>query len=272
MSVIECQPFQIPGASQKVIRSREGHTYRIMLWKPQGEAPPNGFPIYYILDANAVFGTITETIRLQANGPRKQEAAVIVGIGYDSDLPLVTARRFYDYTIEARKEELPERKDGTDWPKTGGIEAFLAFIEEELKPFVEQEIHIDQERQALFGHSLGGLFVLYTLFTRPNSFHYYAAGSPSVWWKNEVIYQFVEPFIMNHQLDQIGEKKLFIGVGSEERQDMVEGAEAIYNRLKAANITGLDVQHECFQNENHISVLLPFISRVVRSFRIEKEY
>lgn len=76
-----------------------------------------------------------------------------------------------------------------------GAEQFLAFIEEELKPLIEREVPIDRTRQTLFGHSLGGWLVLYTLFTRSRAFQYYAAGSPSIWWKNRCIVPVAEHLI-----------------------------------------------------------------------------
>ena len=41
---------------------------------------------------------------------------------------------------------------------------------------------IDAHRQTLFGHSLGGLFVLGVMFKHPESFKNYVASSPSIWW------------------------------------------------------------------------------------------
>jgi len=69
----------------------------------------------------------------------------------------------------------------------GGADAFLTFIEEELKPWIEREFKIDGTRQAIIGHSLGGLFVLHTLFTKPGAFRTYVAGSPSIHWSRRII-------------------------------------------------------------------------------------
>ncbi|MDR6881146.1 alpha/beta hydrolase-fold protein [Bacillus sp. 3255] len=49
-----------------------------------------------------------------------------------------------------------------------------------MQPRVERDYAIDRKRQAILGHSLGGLFVLQTLFTRPQTFQTYVAGSPSI--------------------------------------------------------------------------------------------
>ncbi len=62
----------------------------------------------------------------------------------------------------------------------GGADDFLAFISADMKPLIESELAIDRGRQARFGHSVGGLFDVHVLFTRPESFESYVATSPSI--------------------------------------------------------------------------------------------
>ncbi|MBW7460240.1 alpha/beta hydrolase, partial [Paenibacillus sepulcri] len=55
----------IPRTVQRVMHSRDGRSeYRICVAYPGEEAPPAGFPVIYLLDANAVFGTMVETMRV----------------------------------------------------------------------------------------------------------------------------------------------------------------------------------------------------------------
>ncbi|MED4959658.1 alpha/beta hydrolase-fold protein, partial [Paenibacillus macerans] len=286
---LEKQPFCIPGAKQWKMKSRGGRDYRIMLWKPDGPAPEGGFPAIYLLDANACFGAMAEAVRMHARGPHRLEASAVVGIGYETDQPFDTDARFYDFTIHADHEELPQRPIDVPWPQTGGAEQFLAFIEEELKPLVEREVPINRTRQTLFGHSLGGWLVLYTLFTWSRAFQYYAAGSPSIWWKNRCIVPVAEHLIRQWREaagpgpasddgfagdspvtvnSPAGEAKppsgLYLGVGSLEKPHMIEDAKALYERLNAAGIPGFRVSFTCFAEETHLSVLFPFIVRVIR--------
>ncbi|RRJ65547.1 alpha/beta hydrolase [Paenibacillus oralis] len=276
---LEKQPFRIPGAEQWTMTSCGGRDYRIMLWKPEVEAPEGGFPVIYLLDANACFGAMAEAVRMHARGPHRLEASIVVGIGYETDRPFDTDARFYDFTIHADQEELPQRPIDVPWPKTGGAEQFLAFIEEELKPLIERALPINRTRQTLFGHSLGGWFVLYTLFARPRAFQHYAAGSPSIWWKNRYIVPVAEQSVRRWReaglaadagfaADSAGEKPLiglYLGVGSLEKPHMIEDAKAMFERLSAACIPGIHVSYTCFTEESHLSVLFPFIVRVIRS-------
>ncbi|WP_212932391.1 alpha/beta hydrolase [Brevibacillus halotolerans] len=264
--------FAIPGAEQRTVISNRGASYRIMVYKPEVPTPETGFPVIYMLDANSAFGSMAETVRLQTRGPHMLEPAVVVGIGYDTDQPFETNRRFYDYTVYADKTELPNRKDGSEWPTTGGADVFLTFIEEELKPLIEQEISIDRNRQTLFGHSLGGLFTLYTMFTKRQAFQVYAAGSPSIWWKNQFLFPLAERFAKEAQESTAEpiQTSLLIGIGSEEKAEMVVDAKEMYERLSSSNIPGMQVQYRCFDDEGHLSVLLPYIGLVIRSALAKK--
>lgn len=255
--------FNIPGTCTWEVQSKNtGRSYRIFIAEPVGPPPEAGYPVLYTLDANASFGTLAEAIRLQSRRPHGISPAVIVGIGYDSKDPIVTKERFYDYTVHADETELPARPDGSSWPETGGVEDFLTFIEEELKPKVEENYTIDRSKQALFGHSLGGFLVLYSLFTRPGSFGRYIAASPSIWWKNHVLYQ-----IWNDCKEQIVKKgtstELFIGVGSEEKPSMVKDAKALYEILKADSQGLYSTLYEV-EGEGHVSLLPSLISPMLR--------
>lgn len=263
----ERSAFAIPGAEQWTVTSNRGAIYRIMVYKPDVPAPETGFPVIYMLDANSAFGSMAETVRLRTRGPHMLEPTVVVGIGYDTNQPFETNRRFYDYTVYADKTELPDRKDGSEWPTTGGADLFLTFIEEELKPLIEQKISIDRNRQTLFGHSLGGLFTLYTMFTKRQAFQVYAAGSPSIWWKNQFLFPLAERFAKEAQ-DSTSEPvqtSLLIGIGSEEKAEMIVDAKEMHDRLSSSNIPGLQVQYRCFDEENHLSVILPFIGLAIGS-------
>ena len=52
----------------------EGREYQIFISKPMVEPPPSGYPVIYVLDANSVFGTIVEAIRLQSKRSEKRES------------------------------------------------------------------------------------------------------------------------------------------------------------------------------------------------------
>ncbi|QDT52632.1 Ferri-bacillibactin esterase BesA [Caulifigura coniformis] len=188
--------YRLPRTNDLALRSKAGRDYRLLISSPEGEPPEAGFPVLYVLDANSCFGTVVEAQRLQVRRGQTTgiTPAVIVGIGYPGDGPFDPGRRTYDLTTPGEAGKLPRRPDGSPWPASGGADEFLDFIENEVKPLVESRVQIDRSRQAIFGHSFGGLFVLHAMFNRPEAFHSYIAASPSVWWNDFALQKAEERF------------------------------------------------------------------------------
>jgi uncharacterized protein len=62
----------------------------------------------------------------------------------------------------------------------GRAAQFLAFLEEELRPVIEERYRTEPASCGLFGYSYGGLFALYALFRQSQMFRRIGAGSPGV--------------------------------------------------------------------------------------------
>ncbi|WMT39952.1 alpha/beta hydrolase-fold protein [Paenibacillus sp. D2_2] len=256
--------MHVPGTQVWDLQSHlSGREYQIYIVEPMGPPPEGGYPVLYTLDANATFGSLAEAARLQTRGPHGMVPFVIVGIGYNSNDPIVTSERFYDYTVFADDSELPKRPDGSAWPLTGGAEVFLDFIEYELKPLIEKEFPIDRAKQSLFGHSLGGFFTLYTLFKRPSTFRRYFAASPSIWWKNLTLLQLWENNKVQISLHET-EIELHLSVGSQEKPNMVRDAHNLY-QLMTEDVYGPKLVSMIeVPNEGHVSLLPSLFSPMLR--------
>jgi predicted alpha/beta superfamily hydrolase len=70
------------------------------------------------------------------------------------------------------------------WDNTGGASNFLSFIKKELIPYVQEKYKGATDGNTLYGGSLAGLFVMYTLLAEPTLFTSYIAIEPSLWWDN----------------------------------------------------------------------------------------
>jgi predicted alpha/beta superfamily hydrolase len=109
---------------------------------------------------------------------------VVVAIAYPlpSDSKSVMSHR--------RAFDLTPPSPGCD-PSEGGADAFLDFIQFHVKPFVHHRVSAilgaKPGKEALYGHSYGGLFCLHSLFTRPDTFDCFIVSSPSIWWNNEFV-------------------------------------------------------------------------------------
>ncbi|GGA16377.1 ferri-bacillibactin esterase BesA [Paenibacillus marchantiophytorum] len=265
------EAFSLPNTQQFLLPSKaRQQPYRIFVYTPAQEAPPQGFPVLYLLDANALFGTIVEAVRVQARRPEKTGVypAIIVGIGYPTDEPFDDSR-YYDFTMPTSDEvlkALPVRNKDHVWPKVGGAQDFRDFIEQELKPRIERDYPVDWNRQGIFGHSLGGLFVLQTLLTMPDSFQFYVAGSPSIHWNKELVRRQEAQFAA---LQQQARKRINLLITLGELEDahpsgMNGNAREFFERFSLLTSEELRVEYQEFEGEGHVSVLPALVSRMLR--------
>jgi predicted alpha/beta superfamily hydrolase len=80
------------------------------------------------------------------------------------------------------------------WEKTGGSSYYYAdFITLELKPFIDRKYRTKRKREhtGIIGSSLGGLVSLFIGFEKQKYFKHIGAMSPSVWWSDNDILNFV---------------------------------------------------------------------------------
>jgi predicted alpha/beta superfamily hydrolase len=192
-----------------------GEEYRVKVFIPRAKPPIKGYPVMYLLDGNALFGTFAEAMRNRSQA-HEIEPAVIVGI--ESGSGPKGADRTYDFTsFDMSTYEKTIIVDlGPNAPH-GGYDNFYRVIEEEIKPKVAAMTSTDPSRSALFGWSLGGFFVVQTMFKHPTSFDCYVAISPSIWRNDRAIFKEIPSF--EHQVSESQtHPKFFLGVGGLEDQ------------------------------------------------------
>ena len=274
------RPLAMEKAEQWTMRSKAGRIFEISMARPNGAAPEHGYPVMYVLDPSTAFATLVDTVRNQEQmfGP-----VVVVGVGYASDAE--GENRSYDLTPATDPKDLPAGPPA-GWGATGGNDAFLNFIIDELKPAIAKSVAVDASRQALFGHSLGGLFVLHALFTRSAAFDTYIAGSPSIWWGKKSILREVPAFkdaqektrvpkrllITVGELEAIGSpEEIRLGTAMKVDADrLMRDAKQVANSgdlardLGPLGQSGLKVQRVVFPDETHNSVIPAYLARGAR--------
>jgi len=153
--------------------------WRIFMGLPAAPPPAQGYSAIVALDGNATFPILWHLREeIAPNAP-----VAVVGIGYPVKTRFDPLRRWYDLTSPGKKP-VPPQPDlrGPGERPTGGQDAFLDMIETTLLPELARRELINPQDLTLFGHSLGGLFVLHALFTRPRLFARHVAADPSTWW------------------------------------------------------------------------------------------
>lgn len=168
--------------------SVSGRVRRVFLWVPKGEPPAAGWPSLTMTDGNAVIGTAVDILRAQACYPTGTNLGwgVLVAVGYPTEEAYDPFQRSWDLGPPPGAT-YPPFWPGTPEVKTGGGAEFARFLLEDLRAFLAPRVRLDPDRAGLFGHSFGGLFALWLLFTRPEAFSHWIAASPSITWENSAL-------------------------------------------------------------------------------------
>ena len=213
------EPATIPNSEVRLLKSQfVNQEFRIYVAKPTRwgvtDSAGTKYPVIYALDANGEFGTVAEVVRMAAFGPGEMPTAIVVGIGYPvAGMAETLNLRTRDYT-PTRDTAFAGFAAGL-WgngvaPTPGGAEAFLKFIREELKPFIEKNYPADPADATLIGHSFGGLFAAYALLRQPEAFQRYVIASPSLWWDRKILFEYEKQYAAEHK-DLAA--KVFLSVG-----------------------------------------------------------
>lgn len=78
-------------------------------------------------------------------------------------------------------------------PMDDGAKNFRAFITEELIPEINATYRTSSKK-GIIGESLAGLFVMETFFLKPETFDFYIAIDPSLWWNNNALVDEAETY------------------------------------------------------------------------------
>lgn len=213
---------------------KEKRTLNIYL--PEGYSPDSSknYPVIYLLDgsANEDFIHIVGAVQFLSM-IEKMPQAIVVGIG--------NIDRKKDFTFPTTV-----KKDSKDFPTAGKSASFIAFIEQELQPFIEQKYKTNTSK-TIIGQSLGGLLATEILFKHPQLFSNYIIISPSLWWDNESIFTGSED-----SLSKIKDKKIYLSVGSEGKT-MEGDTQKLASLLKENK--SIKATFNPLPKENHLTIL-----------------
>ena len=106
-----------------------------------------------------------------------QPDSVVVSVGYPlTDNVYAFPRRFIDF-----RPPLPVPQE---YPS--GADDMIEFLDDVVRPWVRSTVFpkVTFTRDALYGHSFGGLFVIYAMITHPELFDTFISASPALMWNN----------------------------------------------------------------------------------------
>ena len=248
------QAARLPQAFETEISSAwTGRTYRIQT-AAIGEMPPEGYPVLFVLDGEAFFPALFNIMQSLMNNPvtRSRAPCLIVGIGYAGGGVRDLAQRAADYTPPLRSNASEDEQR-----QFGQADRFAEFIDSELTAFLESKYRLDKNETAVFGHSFGALFGLYSLLSH-RRFRRHWLVSPSIWWHNRRILDFMPSENWLNGIDvclNIGALERGSDCKRREERDMAGLSERMAAELDRH---GAAVFFREYQNANHGNV--PFHS------------
>lgn len=154
--------------------------------------------------------------------------------------------------IDRNKDLTPTHLE--NWNTSGGGDKFLRFIKDELIPYIDK-IYPSNGDNTLWGHSLGGLFVINALLNEPTSFKSYIAVDPSLWWDNCYIQKIAQDKLRGLAGLDI---TLFISgrEGQEGKSMKIDSMNAVLKKMAPAGLTWKSV---FYPEETHSSIRLKSI-------------
>ena len=180
-------PFAIANSELRVLPvSANGRHYQLAVALPASYAsqPQRKYPVLYVTDGYWDFPTVQVSYANMIYD-RVLPEFIIVGMGYAGENPDYGTLRQWDLS------PVPT----SNLPKNSGHAAeFLQVVEREIIPFVEREYRVDPSFRVLAGSSLGGLFSLYSMYTKPELFQGYIAVSPAVGEQNDWLLGYEDAF------------------------------------------------------------------------------
>jgi predicted alpha/beta superfamily hydrolase len=228
----------LPGTVLRHLHSAAtGRDYNIQVYPPADYARDTKarYPVLYVLDGQWDF-----KLMLSVQGglvyDRFTPPIIIVGITWSGENPNYDSLRAMDLTPAATRQ----------LPGSGAAPRFLAFVRDQLIPFVEANYRADPSRRYLMGSSFGGLFTLYAMLSDPPLFAGYVAASPAVTYANRGAFAQEAAYAAAHHDLPV---RLYLSVG--QLESLSGPVRELMDVLRGRNYTGLALRTAVIDGERH---------------------
>ena len=238
-------------------RAANGRDYRITVGVPDSYAqhPERRYPVLYVTDGYWDYKLLKSIIGGLVYDQVIPEI-ILVGIGYPGEAPDYGRLRRWDLTPVSDSPE-----DDANLGESGHAAEFLAVLEREIIPFVEKRYRADASYRVVGGSSLGGLFALYVLFTKPALFAAYIAPSPAVPYAAGWVLRQEEAFA---KAGKPLAARLFMTVAEKEQPWWVYAVKKFDAQLRARAYPGLKYEFRIVDGEGHSGTKPESFNRGVR--------
>jgi len=228
------------------------------IYLPEGyhQNDTTNYPVIYLLDGSAEEDFIHIVGLVQFNSfewINRVPKSIVVGIA--------TVDRRRDFTSPTAIKE-----DAVKYPTTGHSDRFIAFIEKELQPYIQNKYHCNKDK-TIIGQSLGGLLATEILLTKPQLFNKYLIVSPSIWWNNG--------YLLNLDTKSLRENiqkpiSVYIAVGKEGLTPtaiprvMEVDANLLAEKIKLTKNKNIQLHYDYLPNEDHATIMHQAVSNAFK--------
>jgi predicted alpha/beta superfamily hydrolase len=246
-------PHVIGNSELRVLpKTAAGRHYQLSVGLPASYAqnPDRRYPVVYVTDGYWDFQKL-DAIRGSLTYDKVVPEFIIVGLGY--------AGENLNYGQLRSWELSPIERDGN--PNTGHAAEFLETIEKTIIPFIEREYRADPSHRVLAGASLGGLFTLYSMYSKPELFHGWIAVTPAVVVGNDWLLDYEKKFA---EAGRTLKGRLHVTMGENEGVGFISGILRYNARVNSRKYPDLAYQFRIIDGERHAGMQLEAYTRGLR--------
>jgi predicted alpha/beta superfamily hydrolase len=200
--------------------------------------PGKRYPVVFVTDGYWDFQKLTAL-----HGPlvydKYAPEFIVVGMGY--------AGEDQNYN-DLRRWELSPVSFGAPAETSGHAKDFLDTIEKVFIPLIDKEYRTDPKQRVLGGASLGGLFTLYTMFTKPDLFSAYIAVTPAVALQDDWLLKYEDEFA---KAGKSVNARLYMTMGGNESPRFVAPILRMNQRLAMRKYPKLAYEFRIIDGERH---------------------
>jgi len=195
------------------------------------------YPVLYLLDGDYYLKSTAGIIDYLSYVYELMPELIVVGVG----------------NLDRIRDMTPSRENHS--PTSGGADKFYRFFTSELIPFIEKNYRVTSYK-IILGHSLGGLFTLYSFLKGPFLFNAYIAISPSINWNNfEPVSEMKKFFSNNPKVKGF----LFMSMSNEGGGDGFFRLNELYENIKPNIPKEFILECRHYPEKNHLTTYIPAV-------------
>jgi len=208
------------------------------------------YPVLYCTDGNYAFNLVSNIVNILTFPREEIPRVLVVSIGYK-------IKDLMDFVANREIDLLPNNDS-----EVVGASKFLSFISDELIPYIESNYRVKQNDRTLMGYSMGGLFSLFAMFSKPEIFKGYYAGSPFLRYDDKVIFKYENEYADTHKDLPV---HLFMSFGSLENKSSISSMYEMAGCLESRKYPNLKLDTHIFEDETHNSCVPGGVSRALKT-------